>query len=148
MQYRLRTLMIVLALGPPILATAWTNREYLVDREYLVEYLVENRPDTGFYVPAGSAAVEGYWRDRLAPIQALHSISGVGAVLLYPVAVMLQWAVFRRWRDWRQPPKQSALFWVAFGAALLVGTFFLVFFLTLPSLWNLPNSASRHWKPL
>src|SRR5687768_1304542 len=138
MRYRLRTLLIVMAFGPPLLATAWTNREYLL----------ENRPDTGFYVPADRAKVEVYWRKRLAPVQALHSISGVGAAVIYPVTVLLQWAVFRRWRDWRQPPKQSPLFWVAFAAALLMGIFFFVFFLTLPGLWNLPNSASRHWKPL
>jgi amino acid transporter len=138
MHYSLRTLLILLALGPPLLATAWTNREYLA----------ENRPDMGFYVPAENATVEGFWRKRLAPVQALHSLSGAGMVVLYPVAVMLQWAVFRRWRDWRQPPKQSPLFWAAFAAALLVGIFFLVFFLTLPSLWNLPNSAGRSWKPL
>src|SRR6478735_6305832 len=122
MQFRLRTLMIVLAIGPPLLAIAWTNREYLQSSRY----------DPAIYIPRDlTPGADATARKQLASVRTLHFVAGAGAVVLFPVAIMLQWAVLSRWRNWRQPPKQTPLAWAAFAAALLAGTFVLVFFLTI-----------------
>jgi hypothetical protein len=72
-------------------------------------------------------------QERLAALRPLHFASGVGAVLLYPVAVILQWGALSKWRDWTRAPKETRLTWVAFAAAMLVGIFCLLFVLTHPT---------------
>jgi hypothetical protein len=141
MQFRLRTLMIALTVGPPVLATAWTNREYFLGIQ----------PETSkFYIPAGlNPTAEARLRQKLKLVKTLHSISGAGAVVFYPLAVILQWAALSKWRNWTRPPKESRWTWVAFAAAMLLGTFCLTFVLTHPSLWGLPYAeGSQLWKPL
>src|SRR4029079_17260501 len=104
MQFRLRTLMIALTIGPPVLATAWMNREYFL----------ENRPGaTTFYIPAGlNPTAEAKLRQQLKLVKSLHSFSGAGAIVLYPVAVILQWAALSKWRNWKRPPKESRWTWI------------------------------------
>jgi hypothetical protein len=141
MQFHLRTLMIFLTFGPPVLATAWVNREYLL----------ENQPGTTtFYIPAGlNPTAEAKLRQRLKLVKTLHSISGAGAVVFYPAAVLLQWAALSKWRNWTRPPKESRWTWIAFAAAMLLGTCCLMFVLTHPSLWGLPYAQGlNRWKPL
>lgn len=122
MRYRLLTLLILMAVMPPVLATAWINRDYLLGR----------RSDLVNYIPAGlTRGSEAKARRQLASVRTLNYISGIAAMVLYPVVVLLQWKVLSKWRDWTRPPKQTPLAWVGLGVALLLAIFALTFFLTL-----------------
>ena len=141
MQFRLRTLMIALTIGPPILAILWANWEYLA----------KNRPGTsGFYIPANlNPLAEANLRRRLKLVRTLHSASGAATIVFYPAAVILQWIALRNWRNWRNPPKETKLTWIAFAAAMLLGASCLLFIYTHPSLWGMPPGNSlNNWKPL
>ena len=99
MQFRLRTLLLVVAIAPPLLATAWEYRHHRLP-----------------------------WN----PFYPVHSSIGIGCLVLYPVAVILQGTVLSRWRSWRHPPKETALTWVAFAAAMLLGLFCILYLVTHP----------------
>lgn len=141
MQFRLRTLMIALTIGPPVLATAWTNREFLLGVQ---------TETSKFYIPAGlNPTAEAKLRQKLKLVKTLHSISGAAAVVFYPAAFLLQWAALRNWRDWKRPPKETRWTWIAFAAAMLLGVCCLMFVMTHPSLWGLPYApGTSRWKPL
>ena len=56
MRYRLRTLMIVLALGPMVVAWGWSSYRDHAERERMVEIILESERRNPFY--AGTA--EGF----------------------------------------------------------------------------------------
>jgi hypothetical protein len=123
MQYRLRTLLVILAIGPPILAVAWERRIQVLTNPF----------DVSFYIPDGlTPAAKARIRNRFAATNIMHSIAGYGALILYPTAVLLQGKVFSEWRNWRYPPEQTRLARASLIAALLLGTCVVTFFLTLP----------------
>ena len=123
LRYKLRTLLIVLALGPPVLAVAWERRIQILNNPF----------DISFYIPETLTTVaKTRIRQQFAITNAIHSIAGFSTLLLYPTAVFLQAKVFSEWRDWRSPPRQTPFVWASVVAALLVGTCVVVFFLTLP----------------
>jgi hypothetical protein len=129
MRFHLRTLMILLAFGPPILAYAWTNQESM---------------GSGFHAPSyrNPKAVE-----RLERVRTVHVISGVCAILLYPLAVLMQFEVFMRWRDWRELPERTPMSWAAMLVALLAFMSCAVFFFTFPYFW-VPDPRSGYGQPL
>src|SRR6187399_855383 len=102
MQFRLRTLLLIMAFAPPLLAVAWEYRDLRLH-------------------PA-------IWNRHLP----VHSCFGIGCLLLYPAAVILQGTVLSQWRDWRRPPRDTRLSRVAFAAAILVGLFCILYLLTDP----------------
>jgi len=123
MRYRLRTLLIILAIGPPILAIAWERRTQIISNPF----------DVSFYIPDGlTPAAKARIRNRFAMTNILHSLAGYCALILYPTAVLFQAKVLTKWRNWRHPPEQTPLAWVSLIAAILLGTCVVTFVLTLP----------------
>jgi hypothetical protein len=112
LRYQLRTLMILLAVGPPLLAVIW-NRELL---------LAPKPPGT--------------------ELEALHNLAGRIACVSYPVAVILLGTMLRTMRHWWQPPKKTPLTWAALAAAGLAASFVLVYFLTFPPPWSYTSWAA------
>ena len=105
-RYKLRTLLIRLAVGPPLLAIIW-NRELL---------LASQPPETQREV--------------------LHNLAGRIAIVSYPVAVLLLASVFRTMRHWWQPPKKTPLTWAAIAVSALAASCVLMYFLTFPPPWG------------
>jgi hypothetical protein len=126
-QFSLRTLLILLAVGPPLLATAWTHREAL---------LAIQRPAEVYIPRHASATTAANLRIRAAQRQLLHYYAGACAVVFYPVAVILLASVLRTMRHWRRPPKKTPITWAALGASTLAACFVLLFYLTFPPPWG------------
>jgi hypothetical protein len=127
MRFRLLTLVIATAIGPPLLATAWATRESLLSAHSRAEV----------YIPASaSPRMEAKLRAQAARRQEWHSLAGAGAVVSYPVAVILLASVLRTMRHWWEPPTKTPRAWAAVAVSALAATFVLVYFMTFPPPWG------------
>jgi hypothetical protein len=124
MHYRLRTLMIVLALGPPLLAVAWTNGDAL-------------QGDIEKVIPAGlRPESEARIRNQLKSNQTAHAFARAGAFIFYILTVYLLGSDLNNWRkgfsdyrNWTPPEGQ----WATVIASVLATISILIFFLTIPA---------------
>ena len=144
-QFSLRSLLILLAVGPPVLATAWTHRDSLLqtlDRALAPVPPLAANPSRRQPLPRQQyrQATQRPVRNPLgSPDQqtseqkeVLHFLSGVSAAVLYPLAVVLTAGVFWTASSWRRPPKKTPLLWAAMLASLSATAAFLMFVLTHP----------------
>jgi hypothetical protein len=152
-RYSLRTLVIATAIGPPLLATVWTNRESLLALRAPVKVHIPartSRREEAKLLPARTSRREEAkllpartgWREeaklraQASRREGWHWLAGAGAIVSYPVAVILLASVFGTMRHWRQPPKKTPLTWAALGASALSASFVLAYFLTFPPPWG------------
>ena len=148
-QFSLRALLLLLAIGPPLLATVWTNRDYLFqlwDAPPLPRPSAPPRQPV-FRPPPRPSRGPSVWtqpltaQQRTPEAEALHFLAGVAAAVLYPLAVVLMAGVFWTASSWRRPPRKFPLLFAAMLASLLATATFLTFVITHP---HQPTADERH----
>jgi hypothetical protein len=142
MRYSLRTLVILMAIGPPILATVWTNRalfQQVFDEPAASPPKRVSSPQS-FRRPPRQAAARTTRRtpQRTAETDALaydelHFLSGACALVLYPLAVLLIGHTFLKSKDWSRPPRWTDSLRAAIVISILAALACLTYFLSDPA---------------
>lgn len=168
-QYSLRTLFVLLAVGPPLLGLGWAHREAILgafdnaDRKLSLpppnppqrraaRFISQRTTRTPRQAlpssKSGQLQLVEYLADLSLPTlprDELNRIAGVGAGVFASFATTLLAAAFHRSHSWRRPPRRSPLTWSALLLAILATAAFLGFVTTLPN-WQLPPAeAGEHF---
>jgi hypothetical protein len=69
------------------------------------------------------------WEHRELRHRSVHSFIGIGCIVLYVTAVILQGIVLSQCRDWR-PPEDTRMTWISFAVAMLVPIFCFLYVAT------------------
>jgi hypothetical protein len=175
-QYSLRSLVILVAIGPPLLAGLWTHRGRLIQvwdaalspvpkstprqpsvRHFPLQYstLREESPRESIQRQREERAqhelrqAAAMWTELYVNNErTLHSVAGACAAVLYPVGVVLTAGVFWRSSSWKRPPRKTPLLWAAVTAAVLAAAACLLFFATLRWYEPTPQEAYRDYQRL
>lgn len=166
-QYSLRFLLILLAVGPPLIGLSWAHREAILGAFDSAEREISRStqrppraqasrpssrrtsPPQRFSSPTWPShlmqLVEQITEQRLTASQRdlLNRMAAIGSGIFASLAIALLAAAFRKSHSWRRAPRRSPLTWSALLLAVLATATFLGFVATLPNLQLPPSDATQ-----
>ena len=140
-QYSLRSLMILLAVGPPLLGVGWSHRDVWMQSwdKFAAPATpprassAQRRPKFTNTAKLGRSSVEANREQAEIAAGELHSLAFAGMVVFYPLTVLLLGSAFCSPRSWRRSSKATPLIWSAIMTSAALAAAFVAFLATIPN---------------